>query len=121
MQLYILCIDKRYFTEFGDRTSILANQHSYSPLSLEASGLCTNPLRFQVICELPGHRQPGSRKATAAAASSMVCLHPGAVTFSCVRSMNYLLSFHHSCTCMAFARLGGEFCQAQHLLLIVDK
>lgn len=25
------------------------------------------------------------------------------------------------CTCMAFARLGGEFCQAQHLLLIVDK
>ncbi|KAG7226303.1 hypothetical protein INR49_003055 [Caranx melampygus] len=50
----------------------------------------------------------------------MVCLHPGAVTFSCVRSMNYLLSSHHSCTCMAFARLGGEFCQAQHLLLIVD-
>lgn len=26
----------------------------------------------------------------------MVCLHPGAVTFSCVRSMNYLLSSHHS-------------------------
>lgn len=25
------------------------------------------------------------------------------------------------CTCMALARLGGEFCQAQHLLLIVDK
>jgi len=75
----------------------------------------------------------------------MVCLHPRAVTFSRVRSMNHLLSSHHSeclthaaslpsqsqppltslshagCTCMAFARLGGEFCQAQHLLLIVDK
>lgn len=79
----------------------------------------------------------------------MVCLHPGAVTFFHVRSMNHLLSWHHSecnlgdsragsrcaasqlrtcllcfssgCTCMAFARLGGEFCQAQHLLLIVDK
>lgn len=51
----------------------------------------------------------------------MVCLQRAAGTFSCVRSMNYPLSSHHSCICMAFARLGGEFCQAQHLLLIVDK
>lgn len=51
----------------------------------------------------------------------MVCLHPGADTSSCARSMIHLLSSQHSCTCMAFARLGGEFCQAQHLLLIVDK
>lgn len=75
----------------------------------------------------------------------MVCLHPAAVTFSCVRSMSCLLSSQQSeytptcvchleandqsprisitsgSTCMAFARLGGEFCQAQHLLLIVDK
>lgn len=106
----------------------------------------------QVSSKLAGRCQPGPRKA---ASSSMVCLHPGAVTFSCVRSMNCLPSSHHSeytiiathcntaagscysanwccssltslypspgCTCMAFARLGGDFCQAQHLLLIVDK
>lgn len=51
----------------------------------------------------------------------MVFLQRAAGTFFCVRSMIYLLSSHHSCICMAFARLGGEFCQAQHLLLIVDK
>lgn len=103
----------------------------------------------QVSSKLAGLCQPGPRDA--AASSSMVCLLPGAVTFSCVRSMSCLLSSHHSecppaaaaasasrckhptstctsvtvptsgCTSMAFARLGGEFCQAQHLLLIVDK
>lgn len=48
----------------------------------------------QVSSKLAGRCQPGPRKA--AAASSMVCLHPGAVTFSCVRSMNHLLTSHHS-------------------------
>ncbi|KAK7904853.1 hypothetical protein WMY93_017460 [Mugilogobius chulae] len=44
-----------------------------------------------------------------ASSSSMVCLQLVAGTFSRVRSMNYLHSSHHSCICMAFAKLEGSF------------
>lgn len=52
------------------------------------------PSAQQVSSKLAGLCQPGPRDA--AASSSMVCLLPGAVTFSCVRSMSCLLSSHHS-------------------------
>lgn len=59
-------------------------------------GCCCNtlPSAQQVSAKLAGLCQPGARKA--AASSSMVCPHPGAVTVSCVRSMSCLLSFHRS-------------------------
>lgn len=59
------------------------------------SGGCnTLPSAQQVSSELAGLRQPGATKA--AVSSSMVCLHPAAVTFSCVRSMSCLLSSQQS-------------------------
>lgn len=58
-------------------------------------GCCnTLPSAQQVSSKLAGLCQPGPR--TAAVSSSMVCLHPGAVTFSCVRSMSCLLGSHQS-------------------------
>ncbi|KAG7510435.1 hypothetical protein JOB18_021476 [Solea senegalensis] len=79
---------------------IFTVQHVFLPdryLSLEASGYFADSLHFESN-KLTGRCQPRHRK-TASSSSSMVCLHPRAVTFSCVRSMNLsLLSSHRGCT-----------------------
>lgn len=64
------------------------------PLTLQSGYFNRFSSAQQVSSKLAGLCQPGPRDA--AASSSMVCLLPGAVTFSCVRSMSCLLSSHHS-------------------------